>query len=498
MGTVNLADVLIAVSRSAPERAALKDDEECLSFGQMIDRAACIRAVLAGAGIGPGDRVGVAGHRDLENVVIYIALWLINAVAVPIDFRSRRGERSRHAETFQLKAIIESRTAAGEGDYPRILLDEAWRRGVAKAEPEYDRPDANDHPAFIALTSGTTGFPRGVVMSHESFYVKYLSHHSVMRNRKSGARYLNLFPLSFSAARVLCLFGLLDGATIQFHAPLFDTGDVLETIQRDGINSIFVVPQTAREMLSVAPSNGTLLTDMDFLITGGANLDTDLKRDLRRLVTPAFIESYAAATTGMISALQGEAVENRPETVGRLLRHVLAQTVDEDNRLLSAGATGRLRVRVPGMATEVIRGASDEVAVSGDEISGGWVYTGDIASLSADGFLTLKGRSSDMIIRSAVNIYPREIEEILMRHDGVQDVCVVAVPDVEHGEEVAAVIVGDGSVDAAALAALCVRELPSQKRPRIFRFVDSIPRSVQGKLVKSNIIQLAIGNTPAD
>ncbi len=490
MRTVNLADVLIAVSRSAPEATALKDDEECLSFGQMIDRAARTRAVLAGLGIRAGDRVGVAGHRDLENIVIYIALWLMNAVAVPIDFRSRRGERARHAETFQLKAIVESRTATGAGDYRQILLDEDWRRGVAKAEPEFERPGASDHPAFIALTSGTTGLPRGVVQSHESFYLRYKNFRTAETVPNAGGRYLNLFPMSSAAARALSLYSLLDGTTIQFHAPLFDTGEVIETIKRDRITATWVIPQLLQDFLARSAPPYPIFPDLDFLACGGAPLGPEEKKLARRRLSPNFIEFFAASSAGTVSALTGDDLETNPLSVGRPLPHVLVEIVDRDNRPLAIGETGRLRVRAPGMVNEIIRNSAVE-DVSEEEIVEGWAYTGDLAMLSEDGFLTICGRASDMIIQSGANVFPREIETLLIQHEAVTDVSVVGVPSREYGEKVVALVVAESGVDVSELHAVARRELPPNKRPKVIGLVDRIPRSELGKVKKSALLELA-------
>lgn len=490
MHPVNLADALMAMSLAQPDKPAVIEAGVSLTRSQFMDLSARWRTVLAGTGIGSGDRIGVACQSELDSLAAYVGLWLLNAAPVPMDFRSRRAERTKYARSFSLKTIIETRTPPGEGEYPAICVDDSWRKAIADAIPEYERHcDDGDHPAFIALTSGTTGKPQGFLQSHHCFYLRYTNVMTCKPNFGYGERYLSLMPMHFGGARAIVIYALLDGATIQFHGPLFTANEVVETIRRDRVSSTWMVPSVLQEMMSLADGVAPLLPDLEVLQCGGATVSPDIKREVRKRLCPGFIEIFAATAPGSITSLYGADLETHAETVGRPFRHVLAEIVDPDGTPLPRNEVGRLRVRSPGMPSGVIRDSGSTIQpVEG--ILDGWAYSGDLAAITEDGFLRLAGRVSDIIIRSGANILPKEIESTLIQHAAVRDVCVVGVPSESVGEEIVAIIESDSPQIEPELAALCSRELSPYKRPRMFKFVDRIPRNELGKLPKTAVMAL--------
>lgn len=495
MQPVNLADVMMALARSDPDRPAIVEGGSQLTCQQLVLRSAKFRTVLEGMGIAHGDLVGVACHNELDNITLYIALWLLNATPVPMDFRSRRAERAEYTTGFDLKAVVETRSPPGKGTYPAVRIDDAFQAAVVEATPKFERRDQEGSSlAFITLTSGTTGKPQGIAQSHECFYLRFMNLMTCRAGFNSGERYLSVLPSHFAGARAIMMYALLNGSTVQFLGPLFTVEEIAETIQRDRISSVWVVPSILRGMMALAVDDKVSFSGLDSLWCGGAAIDREIKLEAHRRLGPGFVEFFAASATGTISALYGDDLKTHTETVGRPFRHVLADIVDAEGNSLPRNEVGRLRIRAPGMPTGVLRFSEPGILPS-EGVLDGWAYSGDLAAITDDGFLRLAGRVSDVIIRSGANVFPKEIEDVLIRHADVRDVCVVGIPSKELGEEIVAVVESEAPVDQSDLIAMCSRELSPHKRPRMFKFVDKLPRTEQGKLPRADVVAL-IGQSP--
>jgi len=196
-----------------------------------------------------------------------------------------------------------------------------------------------------------------------------------------------------------------------------------------------------------------------------------------------FVQVYGATNCGRISALSGADLEARPDTLGRVLPHVIMQMVDDNDRILPPGESGIIRLRSPGMA----RRGYGSSASSGEGFKGGWAYPGDIGAFDEDGFLHLLGRTSDLIIRGGANVHPSEVELAISECPGVRDVAVVGFAKLPEGEEIAAFIVAEGNLTEAALVAHCRTCLAPDKRPRKFVFVSDLPRNTNGKVLRSEL-----------
>jgi acyl-CoA synthetase (AMP-forming)/AMP-acid ligase II len=194
-----------------------------------------------------------------------------------------------------------------------------------------------------------------------------------------------------------------------------------------------------------------------------------------------FVQVYGASICGRISALSGADLEAHPDSLGRVLPHVLLQIVDDGDKVLEPGEAGAIRIRSPGMASSIY---GEGTAGSGDSFRGGWAYPGDIGSFDEDGFLHLLGRSSDLIIRGGANVHPAEVELVIAECDGVEEVAVVGFPKLPEGEEIAAFVVSSSNLTEAALDAHCRTRLAPDKRPRKFVFVPDLPRNANGKILR--------------
>jgi acyl-CoA synthetase (AMP-forming)/AMP-acid ligase II len=476
----SFADIFQGLAMSYGDRPALISGDRMLTFAGLAAEGARWARALQSEGVRPGDQVGLALRDGLETVVAMLALWMLDAVAVPIDFRNRTDERARLAAEFDLTAILEDRDLSG-GAYRSLVCGGGWATQVARqpSNPP-DRHPTLGHPAFISLTSGTTGRPLGIVIGHRTLLLRSMGY-GFEGAYPFGGRFLNAYPLSFSASRNHTIGQLLRGATVQFHPPLFGPAELVEKVNAQGVTFLFAVPATVNAMLALAPEGqGPLMPGLKVLYCGGSGMLAADKARAWRDLTPGFLHCFSSSVSGTCSVLAGADLATHAHTDGRIMPTVRLQVVDAEDRPLPHGEVGLMRMRSHGMAEGLYKNRARE---AGDRIRDGWAYTGDLATISADGFLTVVGRGSDMIIRGGANVYPAEVEAILAALSGVREVAVVGFASAAVDEEIAAFVVAGPDVTVAALEAHCRVQLQPDKRPRKFVLVDSLPRNTNGKVL---------------
>jgi long-chain acyl-CoA synthetase len=479
--STNLADVFHALASRYQDRIAMTSAGRQLSFAGLTAEAARWGSALRQEGLGPGDQIGIALRDGLETIVAILATWMIDAVAVPIDFRTRGEERTRLMSEFDLKIVVEDRRHLA-ADYQSILCDKDWAARVAKqSSTPLERNCDQSYPAFISLTSGTTGRPIGIVMGHRTLLLRSLGYGLETHYPADGA-FLNAYPLSFSASRNHTLGQLMRGATVHFHPPIFSPGELIENVNRIGATFLFAVPATVTAMLGVANTpKAPVMPSLQVLYCGGSGMLPDEKRRAIQELSPGFLHCFSSSISGTCSVLSGQDVLTHSHTDGRVLPSVRLEVVDEEDRVMPHGEVGSMRVRSHGMAEGLYH---NTVRDTGDKLRDGWAYTGDLARLSGDGFLSVVGRTTDLIIRSGANVHPAEVEYVLSGMDGIREVAVTGFSVGSGNEEIAAFVVCDPELSQGALEAHCRVQLAPDKRPRHFIFVDSLPRNANGKLLR--------------
>jgi long-chain acyl-CoA synthetase len=486
LNSTNLSDVFVSRANQWPDRSAIISPRLNLSFRDLATRAARSAHELRALGMAPGSNVGIALRDSGEAISLMISLWMMGSVPVPIDFRTRAAERAVLTKEFDLVTIIEDRQAPESGGYAPILVDDGWTDSIAKHDGTPSSADVQSVPALISLTSGTTTRPLGVVLTHEQLLFR-LETNIQLGRRRPGGFLLNPIPLSSSGSRNHALSKLFDGATVFFYPPVFAAGELSEAILSRKVTSLCVVPTILRGLLELHPGRSApLFRHLDVLYCFGAPSLPEEKQRARSELCEHFVEGYSSSVSGRISALYGMDVDERPETVGRVLPYVELQIVDGSDQRLPVGREGIIRVRSPGMA---IGTYGNTPRTDGDRIKDGWSYTGDIGVIDNDGFLRLVGRTSDVIIRGGTNVHPSEVEAALAKHEGVKEVVVVGFAKSREGEEVGAFIVPSGELSEAALVAHCRVHLSPDKRPRRFVFLKELPRNANGKIERTKLRQ---------
>jgi acyl-CoA synthetase (AMP-forming)/AMP-acid ligase II len=464
-----------------------------IAWGQLADAVEELAAWLARRGIGAGQPVGVMAANEPALVVTTFALWGLGAVAVPIGVRSTDDEISHlldHSRAVALvcdaaraEAAAVSARAAGRPAYvcepdlplrPRVL-----RRGPIAAE---GRPATRtaDALAVIAYTSGTTGHPKGVMVSHANLL---WAAHACGLARGDGPEGIGvcLSPLTHTpvfVSHLLCR--VLTGATAVL-VRKFDVASVLEQVERFGVTDLPLIGGMVFDVVSLGSVGKRARDAVRKVSVGGAATPMEAKRALARLFPRAeVIEAYGQSeSTDGVAMARGTSVFDREGTVGRANPFIALEVRRAAGGIAEPGEEGEIVVGGP----TVMQGYLRDRAATAAAIRDGWLHTGDLGRRDDDGYFFVTGRVKALIITGGENVSPVEIEDVLRRHPQVADVAVIGTPHPKWGEQVTAVVVArNGGRDPATLAAFAAVRLAGFKRPRRWEFVDALPRNAANKV----------------
>jgi len=472
-----------------PERTALIDGEKRYDFARLdrcIDGAA---HALVAQGIRRGQLVGVALSDHAEHLILMFALARVGAVMLPMDIRWLPEEKLSVAGHFGAGAVIVEADdpAAGLSALRWLRFDPGW---CAPVETPYLDPEITDEtPLLLSLSSGTTGLPKGPRVTHKQFENRFMVYW-INIGMTAHDTYVAATPFYFGGGRGFTLAMLFAGATVSVFPPRHKMPELVEHVRAIGATALFLVPTQIRRALE-ENLPALAFPSLRVLISSGSALHPEERLAIQRRLTPNLFEFYASTEGGGISVLGPADCARYPASVGRPVFRCAVEVVDGEHRPLPPGHVGRLRYRSPASATSYWRGDSSEA------FRDGWFYPGDLAEMNAEGFLFLRGRAKDMIIRGGVNIYPQDVETVVMGLPGVKDVVVAGVPSPGLGEEVAAFVVAERGVDAEAVMTQCRAHLAPYKVPSIVRFLDQIPRNAGGKALKPELVALVTGAVPA-
>ena len=498
------------VERQPSQLAMTAEDGRQWTYAELdAARREAARALLAW-GIRPGDRVAIWAQNNAEWVILGLALHAIGAPLVPIN------TRMRGAEAGYILAASGARLLFCAGDflgqhYPSLLGkhrpgslediivlndprpdDQAWAQFLARAGESSDQAVADctaaldaDSTLDILFTSGTTGKPKGVVTAHGQNLAVIREWCQRMQISPQD-RYLIANPFFHAFGyKVGWLGGLISGCTILPHA-VFDAGQIIARIGREKI-SVLPGPPTLFVSLLDDPARASGAFDsLRATITGAAAVAPSLIERVRRdLGFDIVLTGYGLTETCGIVTLcdPSDSAETIVRSCGRAIPGVELRIVDQDGAAVPPGEAGEVLVR----GHNVMQGYLDNPAATAETIdASGWLHTGDIGRLDADGYLAITDRLKDMYICGGFNVYPAEIESAMAAHPAIAQVAVIGAPDARLGEVGKAFIVPrqDIEIDPAALTAWCRERLANYKVPREFVSIDALPMNASGKVQK--------------
>jgi long-chain acyl-CoA synthetase len=498
---VNLAMTLETTARRLGDAAAVSMAETHWSYAELARRVrSTAGAFRAHASLSPGARVAIAMENMPEFFQALYASWQAGLCAVPMNAKLHPREFAYILEDCGAALCIASPglydgIAAEVGSRPGLALMHSDRLAALADGPAMAPADVSaEDAAWLFYTSGTTGRPKGAVLSHRN--LMFMSHCYLADIDMLGARdtMIHAAPLSHGSG-LYALPHIAKGShQIIPSSGHFSPEQILELTEQHTDVTFFAAPtMLTRLMNSPALANARLDTLKTIFFGGAPMYQADLERALE-LFGPRLVQIYGQGESPMTITAMSKAdyadrahprYRERLASCGSARTGVEVRVVDAEDRDLPPGETGEVLTRSDCVMT-AYWGNLDATART---LQGGWLHTGDVGSMDEDGYLTLKDRSKDMIISGGSNIYPREIEEVLLLHHGVREVSVVGAPHADWGEETVAFVVGrpDASVTAAELDQLCLDHIARFKRPKRYLFVDDLPKNNYGKILKTEL-----------
>jgi malonyl-CoA/methylmalonyl-CoA synthetase len=461
---------------------------ETLPFGEVAARSRRMVRVLARRGVRAGDRLVVHLANRLELLDLFLSCLELGAIFVPVNVLYREREVGHVVSDAEPVAVVTTpdRAFLVPVGTPAWDVDELSAEAGGMADPS--SPDADgaprgDRPAAIVYTSGTTGRAKGVVLSQSNLAANARTLVEAWRIAAAD-RYLAVLPLFHvhGLANGVCSW-LASGCRMRL-VERFEHQRAAALFEEFRPTLFFGVPTVYVRLLELPDETARRIGERARLfVSGSAPLPVTVFESFRSKFGHAVLERYGMTETLMTIGNPYDG-ERRPGTVGRPLPGVELRIAAADGREAADGETGELQVRGP----TVFGGYWRQPEATGSAFVDGWFRTGDLGARSADGYVTLRGRASDLVISGGFNVYPREIEEVLLEQAGVRECAVLGVPDERRGEVLVACFAGEA--DPAALEAACRRQIASFKVPRAFVRVEALPRNAMGKVEKGPLREI--------
>ena len=481
--TMNALAPILRHARTRPHAAALIDGGRSITYRELAALTARTATRLSAVGLARGERVGLCLKDTADHIVALLAAARIGAVAVPLDWRARPAESARLIEAAQISRLLVEPDARPPPGCRCVALDPAWHRAVARAEPAAALAHEWHDPLVISASSGSTGEPKLTAMTHLQYHFAIAGMFEVM-GLAGQHRYLNTLPLYYSGGRNSCLAHLLRGDSVILYPSLFGPEEYADVARRQHATAGVVVPSMLRRLLSGSEGGSRIPAGMTLFCTG-APLHAEEKGEALRRLTPNFHERYGAAEILVVTVLRPADIAEHAASVGRPHSFAEIEVVDDDGRPLADGAVGQLRCRGPGLASPLPGSAQAS-------FRGGWFYPGEIASLDRLGYLSLQGRSTDIIMRSGAKVFPAEIEQVLLQHPDIAEAAVFGQPGADGEEDVVAFVVSRREPRIGELLAYCRTRLTPHKVPRQIHFLQHLPKNTAGKIDKRALACIAV------
>ena len=497
---MNLALWLARAGLSGADRPALALGSRVVRrYGEVAARAASLAASLRQSfRLEPGERVAVVAKNCPDYVELMFGIWQAGLAAVPANAKlhgrelgyilEHSGSRVCFASdgldatvSSHAPATLERLVVIGSRDYDALFA----------ADPMPVWPCRGDDLAWLFYTSGTTGRPKGAMLTHRVLATASYAYASEVDPVSPGDPLVHAAPMSHGSGLYMMAYVMRLGINVVPESASFDAAEVFGLFDFWRRASMFAAPTIVKRLVECrAPCNPE---NIRTIVWGGAPMYVADAVEAIERFGPRFAQIYGQGESPMtITTLSKQEIADRNHprwserlaSTGRPFACVEVMVADADDRPLPAGATGEILCR----GDVVMPGYWRNPEASAATLKGGWLHTGDVGAFDAQGYLTLKDRSKDVIISGGSNIYPREVEEVLLEHAGVREVSVIGRPNPQWGEVVVAYVVGD--VDPAELDALCLNGIARFKRPKDYVFVDTLPKNNYGKILKTELREL--------
>jgi long-chain acyl-CoA synthetase len=500
---MSLALTLKNVAGYAGHRPALSWDEGTLSYAELEALVCHIAgALLDRHALSPGTRVALAMPNCWEFLALLYGIWRAGLVAVPLNSKLHAREMAWILEHAKVRLCCASPEIAAALSGPDISASQLppilatggkdWTR-LMQGPALTDAPVAPDAEAWLFYTSGTTGRPKGAILTHRNLLFSCHCYYADIDALSPQDCILHAAPLTHGSG-LYALAHIARGSNNVILGGSFDPERVLRALQGYANVSMFAAPTMLTRLINHPQAGSADTRGLKTLIYGGAPMYVPQLKRAIALFGPKLYQLYGQGESpmtitglnqGMHAASAEARFEERLGSAGVARTGVAVRVVDQGGVDLPPGEVGEIITT----SDCVMAGYWNDAAATARTLRQGWLWTGDLGTLDGDGFLTLKDRSKDMIISGGSNIYPREIEEVLLQHTGVLEAAVVGRPHPDWGEEVIAFVVRRPGAEVAELDLdrLCLDNIARFKRPRRYQFVHDLPKNNYGKVLKTEL-----------
>lgn len=509
---MHVTEFLTITAAIVPDREAIVFEGKRFTFADLQERANRLASALASLGVGKGDRIATIQVNCNALIEALFATAKLDAVFVPLNFRAKADEITYMVNQSEPKVLLVGRRyydlvnslrphlapvehfIALEGPYQDWHLYDALLEG---AEAQEFFPEGQDDDLVVLMfTAGTTGTPKGVMLTHNSFS-SYILNNVDPADPETVEKNILTVPLYHIAGLQAVMAAVYGGRTLIIQRQ-FEPVEWMELVQRERADRAMMVPTMLKQLMDHPAFHQYDLSSLKVITYGAAPMPLEvIKRALREFPNTRFINAFGqtetAATITMLPPedhiippglppAEEEKRLKRLTSIGKPLPDVEVRIVDENGQEVPPGVVGEIVARGP----RLMKGYWKQEEATKQTIRGGWLYTGDLGYQDEEGYIYLAGRAKDFIKRGGEMISPEEVEQCLMSHPAVDDAAVIGVPDVDWGERVRAIVVLKPGAKATEeeLIEFCRQRLASFKKPESVVFVDELPRNPMGKVLK--------------
>ena len=501
--SLTIASILAESAVRTPDNIALVLGDQRITYADLWTHARQYAVVLRDRGVGPGDKVALLLPNTPHFPLAYFGTLALGAVAVPVHALLKAEEIEYVLTDSGAKALVCAAPLLGEGakgaelagvpvlavmdggDATIVRIDE-----LALAATPVDGlvPREPDDPAVILYTSGTTGKPKGAEITHLNVMMNVMVSAQHSFDISASDTVLGCLPLFHTFGQTCCMnTAFYVGATVVL-LPRFDGAAALQLLVDEKCTIFMGVPTMYVGLLEAAKTSDAR-PQLSCALSGGAALPLAVLEKFTEVFGTHILEGYGLTETSPVATFNQKGFTPQAGTVGKTIWGVEVEVakaeVDDRIELLPAGELGEIVVR----GHNIFKGYLNNPEATALAIVDGWFRTGDLGTKDAEGYVRIVDRKKDMVIRGGYNVYPRDVEEVLMRHPAVGQVAVIGLPDEQYGEEVCAVVVRDGDLVAEELVAWSKEQLAAYKYPRKVFFADAFPLGPSGKVLKRELVE---------
>lgn len=507
-----LASYLEIQAQSQPTKTAIYYNDETITFGDLHLRALAIKRRLKESGITHGDRLGLLFPNHPDFVAAFFAASSLGATVVPINPLLKFEEIAHILSDSQSKALVVHESHVPEvlsalplvaglehmfvfsyemTEKPNVPLPVHLLPPTLRAEKTngetllapFIKPEQD--LAVLVYTSGTTGKPKGAMLTHNNLFASVKAAGAALPFYSTD-RLLAVLPLCHIYGLSVVMLGVFSQGASLVILKAFEAKPVLDTIQRHKVTVFPAVPTMYQFLLMEQEKQKADLSTLRICLCGGAPMPVELLEKFQKDVGVDVIEGYGLTEVSCAATMNPQDGVKKIGSVGLPIKDVGIAIFDDDLQPLPTGEIGEVAIKGPN----VMKGYYRKLEASQEVLKGEWFLTGDLGYVDTDGYLYIAGRKKELIIRGGQNIYPREIEQVLMRMASVADAAVLGVPDKFMGERVKAVVVpkSGATLTEDEVKAYCLEHLAEYKVPRLVEFRDSLPKNSTGKVLKRTLV----------